>query len=251
MATTATTPAHCPRSGTYLDEQPVTTIQGPLDIHIYDIARVESLAGPQGTLYGASSQAGTIHIITNKPDPSAFSASYDLEGNAVHDGSAGYMAEGYANIPLNDTVAVRVVGWYDQSAGYIDNIHCTRTFPSLDAATGGNGTVNNAAFAESNYNDVTTTGARAALRVELNDSWTATTTLMGQKQETDGFFGFDTALGECNVTHCYPEHTDDKWMQAALTVEGKIGNFDLVYAGAYLHRKDQVRVRLRGLFLRL
>ena len=57
-----------PSVGIYLDEQPITTIQGALDIQPYDIARVESLAGPQGTLYGASSQAGTIRIITNKPD---------------------------------------------------------------------------------------------------------------------------------------------------------------------------------------
>ena len=59
-----------PSVGIYLDEQPITTIQGALDMHMYDIARVEALAGPQGTLYGASSQAGTIRIITNKPDPS-------------------------------------------------------------------------------------------------------------------------------------------------------------------------------------
>src|SRR6185295_11136497 len=54
--------ASLPSVGVYLDEQPVTTIQGPLDIHVYDIARVEVLAGPQGTLYGASSQAGTIRV---------------------------------------------------------------------------------------------------------------------------------------------------------------------------------------------
>ena len=57
-----------PSVGTYLDEQPVTTIGGTLDIHIYDVARIESLSGPQGTLYGASSEAGTIRIITNKPE---------------------------------------------------------------------------------------------------------------------------------------------------------------------------------------
>jgi len=58
-----------PLVGTYLDEQPITTIQGALDVHLYDIARVEALAGPQGTLYGASSESGTLKIVTNKPDP--------------------------------------------------------------------------------------------------------------------------------------------------------------------------------------
>ena len=67
---TATTPARCRASASISTKQPITTIGGALDIHVYDIARVEALAGPQGTLYGASSEAGTIRIITNKPDPS-------------------------------------------------------------------------------------------------------------------------------------------------------------------------------------
>jgi outer membrane receptor protein involved in Fe transport len=67
-----------PSVGIYLDEQPITTIQGALDIHVYDIARVEALAGPQGTLYGASSQAGTIRIITNKPKIGVFEGSFDV-----------------------------------------------------------------------------------------------------------------------------------------------------------------------------
>ena len=75
-----------PSVGMYLDEQPITTIQGALDVHLYDIARVEALAGPQGTLYGASSQAGTMRIITNKPDATEFAAGYDLEGSTVTDG---------------------------------------------------------------------------------------------------------------------------------------------------------------------
>ena len=89
-----------PSVGVYLDEQPVTTIQGPLDIHIYDIERVEALAGPQGTLYGASSEAGTVRIITNKPDPTGFKAGYDLQGNTVR-GQGGYTAEGFVNMPLS------------------------------------------------------------------------------------------------------------------------------------------------------
>ncbi len=60
-----------PTVGVYLDEQPVTAIGANLDVYIYDVARIEALAGPQGTLYGASSESGTLRIITNKPDPSA------------------------------------------------------------------------------------------------------------------------------------------------------------------------------------
>ena len=118
-----------PSVGVYLDEQPVTTIQGPLDIHIYDIERVEALAGPQGTLYGASSEAGTLRIITNKPDPSGFKAGYDLTGNAVR-GEGGYIAEGFVNIPLSANAAIRLVGWAERDGGYIDNVPGTAVFPS-------------------------------------------------------------------------------------------------------------------------
>jgi outer membrane receptor protein involved in Fe transport len=100
-----------PSVGVYLDEQPITTTTGALDLHLYDVARVESLAGPQGTLYGASSQAGTIRIITNKPDPSAFSASYGLELNSVGEGGEGYLAEAHVNIPMGERSAIRLVGW--------------------------------------------------------------------------------------------------------------------------------------------
>ncbi|HET7925775.1 MAG TPA: TonB-dependent receptor plug domain-containing protein, partial [Rhodanobacteraceae bacterium] len=118
-----------PSVGMYLDEQPITTIQGALDMNIYDVERVESLAGPQGTLYGASSQAGTIRIITNKPDPSAFDAGYSLEGNWVDSDDTGYVAEGFVNLPVGESAAVRLVGWSVHDAGWIDNNFATRAYP--------------------------------------------------------------------------------------------------------------------------
>src|SRR5947207_3274831 len=118
-----------PSVGVYLDEQPVTTIQGPLDIHVYDIERVEALAGPQGTLYGASSEAGTVRIITNKPDASAFKAGYDVTGNTLR-GQGGYVAEGFVNIPVGSSAAVRLVGWAERDGGYIDNVPGTISYPS-------------------------------------------------------------------------------------------------------------------------
>ncbi len=219
-----------PTVGMYLDEQPITTIQGPLDIHLYDIARVEALAGPQGTLYGASSEAGTIRIITNKPDPSGFQAGYGVEGNYMSEGGTGYLAEAFANIPLTENSAIRLVGWYRHDAGYIDNIPGERTFPSSDV------TINNADRAEEDYNDVDTYGLRAALKIDLNENWSITPTVMGQEQKANGSFGFDTSVGELQLTHFYPEESKDRWVQAALTVEGRIGNFDMTYAGSYLDR---------------
>ncbi len=75
-----------PATGLYLDETPVTTIAGSLDIHMYDIQRVEALAGPQGTLYGASSLSGTLRIITNKPDPDEVFGQLRRPGDQVRQG---------------------------------------------------------------------------------------------------------------------------------------------------------------------
>ncbi|MET0534468.1 MAG: TonB-dependent receptor [Steroidobacter sp.] len=218
-----------PSVGIYLDEQPITTIQGALDVHIYDIERVEALAGPQGTLYGASSQAGTVRIITNKPELGKFSAGYDLEGNLV-DSETGYVAEGFANLPLGGNSAIRLVGWSKRDAGYIDNVARDRLYPTAGI------TINNGGRAKDNYNDVDTYGARAALRIDLNDSWTVTPTLMGQHQESNGAFSYDPSVGDLKVARYRPETADDRWTQAALTVEGKIANLDVVYAGSYLKR---------------
>jgi iron complex outermembrane recepter protein len=224
-----------PSVGIYLDEQPITTIQGALDVQPYDVARVESLQGPQGTLYGASSQSGTIRIITNKPDATGFSAGYDLEGSTMTDGGDGYLVQGYANIPLTSSAAVRLVGWKRHDPGFIDNVFHERTFPS--SVETGLAPINNAGHEKEDYNDADTTGGRAALKLDLNENWSITPQVMAQEQKTRGTFGFDRTLGELKVAHKYPEKSKDRWYQAALTVEGKIANLDITYAGGYLNRK--------------
>jgi outer membrane receptor protein involved in Fe transport len=220
-----------PSVGTYLDEQPITTIQGALDIHVFDIARVEALAGPQGTLYGASSQAGTIRIITNKPDTSGFYGEANVELNKVTHGDFGYTGEAFINAPLSQNVAFRAVGWYKKDAGYIDNISGSLTFPTSGI------TFDNDALAEEDYNDVETYGARAALKIDLDENWTILPQIMGQKQKASGSFYQESGLDELQTMQFNPEFSDDRWYQAALTVSGKVGNFDVTYAGAYLKRR--------------
>jgi outer membrane receptor protein involved in Fe transport len=223
-----------PSVGVYLDEQPITTIGGTLDIHVYDIARVESLAGPQGTLYGASSEAGTVRIITNQPQIGAFSAAYDIEGNKVDHGGWGYSGEGYENIPISDKAAIRLVAWGEHDAGYIDNVHGTRTYPTSGI------TIDNAARAKKDYNTNDLYGGRAALKIDLDDNWTITPTVMAQSQYSHGNFSYDPSIGDLQVKHFLPEYDRDRWLQAALTVHGKISNFDLVYAGSFMARNTHV-----------
>ena len=241
-----------PSVGVYLDEQPVSTIGGNLDVHIYDIARIESLSGPQGTLYGASSEAGTIRIITNKPSTAGFEGRVDMELAHVQHGDWGGKLEGMLNFPLNDMMALRLVGFYQHDAGFIDNVRGRRTFCGTtlfapgDGDGGGGGpigcvkdgiSVDNAAFVADNINSTDTYGGRAALKVDLNDSWTVTPAVMFQQTDSHGSYAYDPSVGDLKYQHFFPDYRKDKFIQAALTIEGKLGNWDVTYAGAYLDRK--------------
>lgn len=224
--------ATLPTVGTYLDEQPVTSISGTLDIHIYDIARVEALAGPQGTLFGASSEAGTIRIISNKPDLTKFSASYDLDLDKILSHGAGGQAQGYVNVPIvPGSIALRAVGWYQHTGGFIDNALHRRTF-----ATSGI-TQDNSALLGRDLNDVDVYGGRAALGIDLGDHWTVTPAVIAQRTSWGGSFrSDDTKVGELKVGHYFPETGHDDFYQAGATINGHISNFDIVYAGYYLDR---------------
>lgn len=219
--------------GIYLDEQPITTINGAADLHIYDIARVEVLSGPQGTLFGASSEAGTIRIISNRPDFTKLSGGYDLELNHYTvKGALGGTAEGFINVPIGDRVALRVVGFYDHAGGYIDNLPSSRTYYTSNI------TVNNNRFAGPNNNPVDTYGGRAQLAVKLNEDWTVTPSFVEQVRERTGNFGAFPARGVNQlVTQRYgSDYGYDEFHQAGLTITGKIADLDLTYAGTYFDR---------------
>ena len=226
-----------PSVGVYLDEQPITTIAQILDVRIYDIARIETLAGPQGTLFGQGSQAGTLRIITNKPDTKGFEAGYDVSMNTVADGDPGYSLEGFVNLPISDNMALRLVGWNVYDGGYIDSVPGCLTFAAsgiercnTDVNLGPNPKV------EDNFNDATRTGGRALLKIDLNENWTVTPGIMAQTMETNGSWSYMPELGDLEIQRYYEDSTDEDWYQATMTVEGRIGNMDLVYAGAYLDR---------------
>jgi len=110
-----------PAVALYLDEQPVSMQGRNLDIYTTDIDRIEVLPGPQGTLFGASSQAGTVRLITNKPDHSQFSAGFDSSISSTKGGEMSHSVEAYLNLPITDDLAVRIAVYNDHAGGWIDN----------------------------------------------------------------------------------------------------------------------------------
>jgi iron complex outermembrane receptor protein len=234
-----------PSVAIYLDEQPVTAIGRNLDLHIYDIERVEALAGPQSTLFGASSQSGTIRIITNKPQVDTFEGGVDVSYGTTNSGDPSHSLEGFVNLPVSDNAAIRLVAWTKKDGGYIDNIAGTRTYGLF--TDGGNfSTVeeNNDDLIKENFNELTNSGARVALKVNLNDDWTATASYLTQKQETEGVWFHDSEnpsgeVGDLEVQRYFPDSMDDEFSQAALTIEGDFGSSSLVYAGSFMDRDVQ------------
>jgi iron complex outermembrane recepter protein len=110
----------------YLDELPITTIGNTITLNpnLYDVERVEFLRGPQGTLFGSGSLSGALRILTHSPDLEHFDASTLVDLGFTPDGSGiRQRYNGMVNLPLiTDTLALRVVGFYRNEDGYIDNV---------------------------------------------------------------------------------------------------------------------------------
>jgi iron complex outermembrane recepter protein len=102
--------------GTYYDNSPVEGY-----FQLQDVQRIEVLRGPQGTLYGAGALGGALRIIPNAPQLGKFSADVDGRvGYLDHAGDASYTTTAMFNIPLGDTLAIRLAGNYEYQPGYID-----------------------------------------------------------------------------------------------------------------------------------
>ena len=162
--------------GVYFDESPITggNFQDgggrTPDIGAYDVARIEVLKGPQGTLFGASSMSGAVRIITNKPDASAFDMNISAGFEAVEHGDEGYSVDAAINVPLvADTLALRLVGWQKELGGYIDQ------YAGLNGAT-----------EIKDANDAEVTGGRIMARLTPNENLTIDAFYQMQETEVDG-----------------------------------------------------------------
>jgi outer membrane receptor protein involved in Fe transport len=130
--------------GSYFGEVPVTGLGPPLngngagnaDVKMIDVARVEVLRGPQGTLYGSGSMGGTVRVIPNAPNLTKFEGSAQAGlSQTARNGGINYLAEGVVNVPIiQDQLAVRVVGFYHFNDGFIKNVAVSNPTPQVNAA---------------------------------------------------------------------------------------------------------------------
>jgi outer membrane receptor protein involved in Fe transport len=115
--------------GVYFDDVPFGSSSGLAnaaissgDFDTFDIARVEVMRGPQGTLYGASSVGGVLKYVPNRPDTARFEGRFLGSAETVDNGDAGYSVTGMVNVPLGEKAAVRASGFYRLDSGFIDSI---------------------------------------------------------------------------------------------------------------------------------
>jgi iron complex outermembrane receptor protein len=108
--------------GVYLDESVISLSLFQPDLDLFDLNRVETLRGPQGTLFGSGSVGGTIRYITNQPNPARFEGVIEGNLNLVDGDDFGGHLKGVINLPLGKG-ALRVVGYHTEYAGFIDARH--------------------------------------------------------------------------------------------------------------------------------
>lgn len=197
---------------TYLDDAPINYNAPDPDLRLTDVERVETVRGPQGALYGSGALAGVYRIVTNKPDPDRFAAGLAVTAASTRGGASSYVGEGFVNAPLADgRAALRLVAYYDDQGGYLDNV----------------------SLRISNVDSTVRAGARAALRLELSDGWTADIALVDQRLNSR-----DTQYTTMSVrdqrANQVREASSNDFAQGSVSLRGDLAGADLTATTSYV-----------------
>ena len=243
-----------PSVALYQDEQPVALQGRNLDVYVTDLARVEVLPGPQGTLFGASSQAGTVRLITNKPNHSEFQAGFDTSISSTTGGEMSNKLEAYINVPISDKFAARVAAYSDSQGGWIDHVlndpanggwngstvvidRISGDPATLDPTTQDIPVPRNDALVEDDFNDAVYAGARFGFSWIINDDWDLLIQHTQQSLDTEGVWAYDPNLdGESSVNRFAPDENSDDFGLTTWTLTGRLAMLDVIYTGGYLNR---------------
>ena len=259
--TLSTAQGSAPGVAMYVDEQPVSFGGRNLDVYGADLERIEVLSGPQGTLFGASSQSGNLRLITRKPQ-AKFQAGFDGGYGATSGGAHSASAQGFVNIPLTDSLAIRAVVYSDNQGGWIDNIPATftpsgvvvdrnntagfgpamtpRTPAQRAAGMAGSdsiATARNDGLEQDDWNDASYRGGRFSASYGIGGDWDVLVQHTAQTLETEGTFLADPSLSKENASAAFsPNYNRDEFGLTTWTVTGRIRELDVVYTGGHIGR---------------
>ena len=238
--------------GFYLDDVPLTAPASAqngkvvIDPNLYDLNRIEVLRGPQGTLYGSGSMGGTIKLVPNAPDPNAFDASGELIFGHTNGGDTLNNGENaMVNLPMSDSVALRIVGSQEHLSGWIDRkVIAPGDFPApINSTTRGDVAAAPLAADYHDVNDEVMTSVRAALLWKVNDQLSITPSFMYQKITQDGLSLIDSQPGTDTNYQPFnaPEPFADRIDIGSLNVQYHLGFADLTSTTSYWNRDEQLQ----------
>jgi len=154
--------------GVYLDESPISVALFTPDLDLFDLQRFEVLRGPQGTLFGSGSISGVLRYITAQPQLAQFGGTAEVSATTGTDSEFGGAVKGMVNMPVGNTSAIRLVGFYDQLPGFIDSVYPGRG-------------------KKEDVNGGTKTGGRIAWLFQPTENFSITPRIVYQRLETDGY----------------------------------------------------------------
>jgi outer membrane receptor protein involved in Fe transport len=221
-----------PTVGIYVDEVPLVTLtgyEGNAEPKLVDIERVEVLRGPQGTLYGASSEGGTVRFVTPDPDSHAFSSRFKQDVSYTKHGGINYDTQGVVNLPvIEDVFALRVSAEYGRNSGYIDNY-----------ALEGSLSLGND-FAGPLQRKGTNSDSDQALRVKglwkVTDGLTVIPAVLYQRFAAGDNSTFIPAVGTYEQFNQVTGSDRDALIEPSLTVKASLGFADLTSISSYVGR---------------
>ncbi len=242
--------------GFYLDDTPLTSPASAqngkvvIDPNLYDLNRIEVLRGPQGTLYGSGSMGGTIKLVPNAPDPSAFDVSGDVNLGGTDGGGFNHGESAMVNLPVaQDTFAVRIVGSEQHLSGWINRVVIAdNDFPAPVTGSGGNLVRGNVAAAPvaADYHDVNDeeqTSVRIAALWKPSDWLSVTPTFLYQKIHMGGLSLIDSNPGTYNNYQPFdaPEPFSDSIYLGSLNFQAHTDFADFSSTTSYWSRDEELR----------
>ena len=248
--TTAAPQGSAPGVALYVDEQPVSFGSRNLDVYAVDLERVEVLAGPQGTLFGASSQSGNVRLITNKPQLGQFDTGFNAKYGSTSGGADSGAVDAFVNLPMGERSAARVTVYSDTQGGWIDNVPAVFT-PSGEVVDRNNSqgygpsltgadsvaSARNDALVQDNWNEANYRGARFGFAHVFNDDWDVLVQHTAQTLEAEGSFIVEPNIAEDASAKFAPEYNRDEFGLTTWTLSGRLSQLDLIYTGGLLDRE--------------
>ena len=206
------------------------------DFDTFDLARVEVLRGPQGTLYGASSLGGVLKYVSNDPSTAGFESRVQATMEDVKGGDLGYALAGVLNVPMSETAAIRASGFYRSDEGFIDSIGNNPIVSLQNPAVN----IVDGSRVEEKLNALDTYGGRLSALFQPSDSFSLNLTAQFQDIKSDSSDAieadpdtYDPLYGGLVASRYHPEYTDIKYRVYSATMDWDVGPVTLQSVTSY------------------